>query len=264
MPEFSVASFNVHGGIDGWGRPFDVVDACRRLDADVLVLQETWSPLDEGGGAKEGLAEEVAASLGYRLTAVPVAPARRYPVPPDHGAGWGPLGGRRQALGLRVEVGGRGPGTRSLGRRGVVGIAVLTRLPVAGTDVLDLGRFGRDRVRRVALRVTVGGPDVVVVGTHLPHIRHGSPVHVRRLQGLLPDTETPAVLMGDMNMWGPPLTAMLPGWSRAVRGRSWPAWRPLFQIDHILVTRVVRVMESGVVEIKGSDHLPVRAQLAVP
>jgi len=264
MPEFSVASFNVHGGIDGWGRPFDVVDACRRLDADVLVLQETWSPLDERGVAPGGLAEEVATALGYRLTAVAMAPARRYPVPPDPGPGWGPLGGRRQALGLRVDVGDRMPGTRPPGWRGVVGVAVLTRLAVAGTDALDLGRFGRDRVRRVAVRVRVGGPDVVVVGTHLPHIRHGSPVHVRRLQGLLPATGTAAVVMGDMNMWGPPLTAMLPGWSRAVRGRTWPAWRPLFQIDHILVTRVVRVVESGVVEIEGSDHLPVRAKLAVP
>ncbi len=259
-----MASFNVHGGIDGWGRPFDVVEACRRLEADVLVVQETWSPLDESGVAQEGVAEEVAAALGYRLTAVPVAPARRYPVPPHPGAGWGPLGARRQALGMRVEAGGRGPGTRRLGRRGVVGIAVLTRLPVAATDVLDLGRIGRDRVRRVALRVTVGGPEVVVVGTHLPHIRHGSPVHVRRLQSLLQDIEAPVVLMGDMNMWGPPLSMMLPGWTRAVRGRTWPAWRPLFQIDHVLVNRSVRVVDSSVLAVEGSDHLPVRATLAVP
>ncbi len=43
-PSLTVASFNLHAGIDGWGRPFDVVAACRDLDADVLVLQETWTP----------------------------------------------------------------------------------------------------------------------------------------------------------------------------------------------------------------------------
>ena len=35
--EFVAASFNVHAGIDGWGRPHDVLGLCRRLDADVLV-----------------------------------------------------------------------------------------------------------------------------------------------------------------------------------------------------------------------------------
>jgi endonuclease/exonuclease/phosphatase family metal-dependent hydrolase len=80
----------------------------------------------------------------------------------------------------------------------------------------------------------------------------------------LPNTDVPAVLVGDMNMWGPPLVMLLPGWSRAVRGRSWPAWRPLFQIDHVLVTAPVRVLEGSVVRIEGSDHLPVRARLAVP
>lgn len=263
-----MASFNIHGGIDGWGRPFDVVEACRRLDADVLVLQETWRPLDRddppGASRSEpggGVAEEVADALGYRLTLVPVAPARRYPVPPNAGAGWGPLWSRH-ALGMRVEPGRASHGRRT-GQPGSVGIAVLTRLAVTATDVLDLGSAGGDRVRRVALRSKLSSPDVVVVGTHLPHIRHGSPFHIRRLHRLVPDTQAPAVILGDMNMWGPPLTLLLPGWSRAVRGRSWPSWRPVFQIDHVLVTAPVRVLDSGVLAIKGSDHLPVRATLAV-
>lgn len=271
MPELSVATFNIHGGIDGWGRPFDVVDACRRLDADVLALQETWTPLHDSaatgpegeGRARQGVADEVAATLGYHVASVSVAPARRYPAPPHPGRGWGPLGGRRQAVGMRVEVGGRRRPPSLAGRRGVVGLAVLTRQATTSTDVLDLGTIGHDRVRRVALRAAVASPEVVVVGTHLPHIRHGSPVHVRRLHRLLPSREVPAVLMGDMNMWGPPLTLLLPGWSRAVRGRSWPSWRPVFQIDHVLVTRPVRVVDSSVLDIKGSDHLPVRATLAV-
>src|SRR5438067_2315659 len=61
MPGLTDASFNIH-----WGRrprsyePFDVVESCRRLDADVLALQEVWRP---DGGAS--VAEEMADELGY-------------------------------------------------------------------------------------------------------------------------------------------------------------------------------------------------------
>jgi len=69
--------------------------------------------------------------------------------------------------------------------------------------------------------------------------------------------------MGDMNMWGPMLSLAMPGWSRAVLGRTWPSWRPLFQIDHILITAAVQVLGAEVVRAHGSDHFPVRATLAV-
>ena len=42
----SVGNFNMHAGIDGWGRPFDYLAACRALNTDVMVLQEVWA---EGG-----------------------------------------------------------------------------------------------------------------------------------------------------------------------------------------------------------------------
>lgn len=255
-----MASFNVHGGVDGWGRPFDVVGACRRLDADVLVLQETWTPT---GGP--GLAEQVGSALGYRVTTASMAPALRYPPADGGGSRWGPVNRRRPDIGLRVDVGRRqARGHRSPPERGAVGVALLERLAEAGTDVVDLGRMGSDVARRFALRTTIGtdGSSLVVVGTHLAHIRQGSPLQLRRLHGMLPGPEAPAVLAGDMNIWGPPLTLLMPGWSRAVIGRSWPSWRPTFQIDHILVTPAVHVVDAEVVAVGRSDHLPVRATVA--
>ena len=40
--EFSIASWNVHLGVHNNGGRNDVVGRCRDLDADVLVLQESW------------------------------------------------------------------------------------------------------------------------------------------------------------------------------------------------------------------------------
>jgi len=64
-----------------------------------------------------------------------------------------------------------------------------------------------------------------------------------------------------MNLWGPPLSLLLPGWRRAVRGRTWPAWRPHSQPDHIFVNEAVAVGGSSVVRAGNSDHRAVRAIL---
>src|SRR3546814_3539543 len=69
MPaELTVASFNIH-----WGRgrrsqgfpPFDVVEACKQLDADVIALQESWAP-NRGVAQHDAVAE----ALGYEVQAV--------------------------------------------------------------------------------------------------------------------------------------------------------------------------------------------------
>jgi endonuclease/exonuclease/phosphatase family metal-dependent hydrolase len=265
--QITVASFNVHAGVDGWGRAFDVVPVCGRLDADVLVLQEVWTP-DTG----TAMAEQVATELGYRATVAPMGPAWLFPAPPRAGDRWGPVIGTRRTMGMRLipprrraDIDADEPSSRRLG---TIGVALLLRPPFADvpSQVIELGSLGGDMMRRVALqvRLPLDGTSLVVTATHMSHLRHGSPRQIRLLSGRLPPRGEAAVLMGDMNLWGPPLAALLPGWSLAVRGRTWPAWRPLFQIDHVLVTSPVRVVESEVVGSSGSDHRPVRAVLALP
>lgn len=251
-----MASLNLHGGVDGWGRPFDVVEACRRVDADVLALQETFTP--EGG---PGLADVVAAALGYRAASAPMGRARRYPPAADGGAGWGPLLRSRPGVGMKT----RSDGARRPAERGVLGLALLSRLPMASPEVVDLGRLFADPVRRIALvtRVDCGATTLFVAATHMSHLKNGSIVQLQRLRRRLPEADTAGVLLGDMNLWGPPLSMGFPGWSRAVRGRSWPAWRPVFQIDHVLVSQAVQVERGEVLPMVGSDHRPVRAVLSV-
>jgi endonuclease/exonuclease/phosphatase family metal-dependent hydrolase len=73
-----------------------------------------------------------------------------------------------------------------------------------------------------------------------------------------------AVLVGDMNTWGPLVHVFIPGWRRAVVGRTWPTWRPHSQIDHILVRgAALRTRRGVVLPHAGSDHRPVRAELDV-
>lgn len=260
MPEVVVATFNVHGGVDGWGRPFDVADACRRLDADLLVLQEAWTP-----ASGPGLVQELSADPATDVRTLPMAPGRLSRPPQTAGPRWGPRWPSRAQRGLRALAG--HDRVEEGAQRGTIGLALVSRLPVRRVERVDLGRMPGDRSRRGALmaEVEVGGRTLFVAGTHMSHLRHGSPLQFRRLRRALPPPgSTAGVLLGDMNLWGPPLSLLVPGWRRAVRARTWPAWRPVAQSDHVLVTPSVVVRQGDTVRVGNSDHLAVRATVVVP
>ena len=267
----TVANFNMHAGIDGWGRPFDHVAVCAAFDADVLVLQESWTNDDEGPGS--GQAEQIAAALGYQIVTCTLARGRRSRPDPAATDRWLPhLGFRSDRRSMYLT------NTRPLrpadlasarykeGESGSWGIAVLTRgeWVVEGTRTLHLPTLPRDWVHRAAIVVdlTAEGVPLSIVGTHMSHLEYGSHRHYASLNRLLRTEARPeAVLLGDMNLWGPPVRAFLSGWHRAVRGRTWPAWNPHSQIDHILVRGKIGVSAGEVLAAAGSDHRPVRADL---
>lgn len=243
MPDLTVASFNVHWGRagrrDGY-RPFDLTEACRRIDADVLALQETWAPDGE-----DPQHEIVARSLGCHVTSVPLARAEMEP---------------------KARIVSRADPDRREGT-GDFCLAVLSRHPILRTQVVPLPHLWFDPWGRVLLHaeIDVGGHACTVVATHFSHLEFGSPLQTGALRRGLPPAEQPAVLLGDMNMWGWTIAAMAPsGWHRAVKGKTWPAHRPHHQIDHVLVTSSIEVLDGGVLPDLGSDHRAVRARLRMP
>lgn len=269
----TVVNFNMHAGIDGWGRPFDAVGACETFKADVLVLQEAWTNAADGPGS--GQAEQIAAALGYEVVACTLAKGRRVRPHAAATARWMPFLGFRAAVRSLYVSSERplhpaelGAARYQQGESGTWGIAVLTRsaLTVEGTRTLRLPPLARDRVHRSAVVVDLRVDDVPlsVVGTHMSHLHYGSHRNYADLKRLLQTEARPeAVLLGDMNLWGPPVRAFLPDWRRAVKGRTWPAWHPHSQIDHILVRGAIEVASSEVLPPAGSDHRPVRATLTL-
>lgn len=300
VQEISIATFNVHAGVDGWGRPFGLEEALAALDSDIVLLQESWRP---AGG------ESAAARAGRRMGAAVVAElplAYGHLLGPSEGApdSWGPppLPERRtRALwlrpspDLRLHLSGRisevpvasvpvnSQKAPRISRRGSLarilppsalqrrpqagswGLAIVSRLPLSGWRIIDLGRLPKDPVRRAALGCTIRRGDLrlEVVATHLSHLTHGSLRQASLLRAGLGSVDTPAVLGGDMNAWGPVVLRMFPGWRRLVRGRTWPAWRPHSQLDHLLGTPMVGTSDTAVLGDAGSDHRPVRARLSL-
>jgi endonuclease/exonuclease/phosphatase family metal-dependent hydrolase len=263
----SVATFNVHAGVDGWGRPFDVVGACRAIDADVLVLEETWTPEN-----RTGIAAAVGGALGYAVFEQPMAGGRLAGPHPHADGRWMKAfdwRGSSHAIYLDSER----PFSSRVRRSGRYldaepghwGLAVLSRLPIRGRSVIDLGRLQQDRARRFALvlDLEVDGIPLTVVGTHMSHIRHGAPVQFLRLsraiRRLAPSG--PGILAGDMNLWGPAVAAFFPEWRRALLRKTWPAWRPHSQVDHILIRGPLAVEGGEAYTSMGSDHRPLRVRL---
>jgi endonuclease/exonuclease/phosphatase family metal-dependent hydrolase len=266
----SIANFNMHCGMDGWGRPYDLLGAVSSLDTDVIVLEEAWtSEGDDSGGQSAMLARH----LGYQIVAQTLGEGRRIRPQPGADDRWSPRPiwkDANRALyldGLRPLR----PSVRELERwqqaeRGTWAVAVLVRpeLPIEATRLVAMSHLRADRVRRVAIVVdlTVGGRPISVVGTHMSHLHFGSHRNWAELRRELRTEARPdAVLAGDMNTWGPLVHLFMPGWRRAVVGPTWPTRRPHSQIDHIIV-RGAFVPRSGLVlPDVGSDHRPVKADL---
>jgi endonuclease/exonuclease/phosphatase family metal-dependent hydrolase len=270
----TVANFNTHAGIDGWGRPFDLLSVCRDLDADVMVLEECWTAATSGAPGV-GQAEQIAGALGYEVVTCALAEGRRAYPHPEATDKWMPPQGFRTGRNPLYFDSQRpyaahvtGSARFAEAERGSWGIAVLTRagLDVERTRILHLPQLRRDRVRRAAIVVdlTVEEHPISVIGTHMSHLEFGSHRHYAALKNRLRTEARPdAVLLGDMNLWGPPVRVFLPQWHRAVKGRTWPARNPHSQIDHILVRGAVRIVAGEVLPDAGSDHRPVRAELAL-
>jgi endonuclease/exonuclease/phosphatase family metal-dependent hydrolase len=270
----SIANFNMHCGMDGWGRRFDYVAAIAALEADVVVLEEAWTA---DGDNRGGQAEQAARHLGYQVVAHDVGGGRRIQPQADADHRWiarPSMRDRNRALYID-SVRPLHSGVQSLQRwqeaePGNMGIAVLVRpeIPIEASRLVHLHLLRADRLRRAAIVVdiTVEGRPISVCGIHMSHLLYGSPRNFAELRRRLRTEARPdAVLAGDMNSWGP-LVQLFMGrdWRRAVIGQSWPTWRPHSQIDHIMLRGDSLRAVSGVVFAhSGSDHRPVGAQIEV-
>jgi endonuclease/exonuclease/phosphatase family metal-dependent hydrolase len=242
MPELTIASFNCHAGLqarrNGVCEPYDLDTVLRGIDADVVVLQESWTP--DGGVAA---VRRVGESTGAEVFELRFGRSRLDPWPhvPRDGSGLGE-----------------------------VGLAVLSRIPAEAQGRLPVGTVLSDPTpERGGLHVVldVGGTKVDLIGVHLSsRLPYGPPIQLRRLAAQLPPPGRPGIVAGDCNFWGPGVQSFLPGWRRAVRGRTWPAGRPHSQIDHILVRAAdgTEVLRGEVLPPLGSDHRAVRATLRFP
>lgn len=117
---------------------------------------------------------------------------------------------------------------------------------------------------RVGLAAVVEAPAgaVTVATTHLSFVPGWNGRQLRTLTRALARLPGPHVLLGDLNM-PPPFPRALTGWRPLARARTYPAWEPRIQLDHVLASGPlppVTAVEAP--QLVVSDHRALLVELA--
>ena len=242
-----IATFNIlhgHSVEDGRVDVERLADAVKRLDADVLGLQEV--DRDQPRSMNADLTAVAAEAMGA-VDSQFVAALSGTP-----GGTWMAATGEEQ------------PGSS-------YGIALLSRFPVTSWRVVRLPVL-RSRVPvwfrgdrrpkvvadepRVAVAAVIEGPagPMTVATTHLSFVPGWNVVQLRRLVRALAGTREPMVLTGDLNL-EPRQVARVSGLRGIAAAPTFPADEPTRQLDHVLVRGpLAAVGPAEALRLPLSDH----------
>ena len=225
-----VASYNMRKaiGTDRRRRPERTIEVLNELGADVIALQEADR------------------RFGPRVSALPLHMIEQHSdyKPVDFDTRIESIGFHGNAMLVKKDV-------------EIVShdILHLPSLEPRGAVLADL------RVRGIALRVV--GMHLDLSGLWRRRQAHRIISHVAARE-----QEMPTVLMGDLNEWsthGGCLREFAHHHDFAPCGRSFHARRPIAQLDRIMVSRNLRILESGAhmssTARRASDHLPIWARI---
>lgn len=230
--EIRLVLYNLHMGFDPQGRFSidELAETIRQEDPDVVVLNEVdrgW--LTTGG---HDLLQLLADDLGMHHVFAP-------------------------------------------GADEVWGNALLTRFPIAelATGRLPRGNDPMPRGQLAAILDVAEGQQLGIVGTHLSHVEDQGTTRLPQARAVaatvarLRERGVPTVVMGDLN--AEPDSAEIQTFGSFVRptlrhgNPTFPSWDPQVQIDHILVSADLRVIEASVGDSQASDHLPVAVTVTI-
>jgi endonuclease/exonuclease/phosphatase family metal-dependent hydrolase len=227
------ASYNIHKalGLDRKRDPDRILAVLRELDADIIALQEADR------------------RFGPRASVIPRASLDDTP--------W-------RAVQLAERP-------RSLGWHGN---ALLVRRELT---IVDAGRVALPCLEprgAVCAVVELSGKPVHIVGAHLDLSGMRRRAQMRSLLAHCEAMETrfkgglPSLIMGDFNQWGLSTGAMAEfpsDWQVLTPGRSFPASRPIAQLDRLAASAHWQVEDAGVhhtgLASVASDHLPIWARM---
>jgi endonuclease/exonuclease/phosphatase family metal-dependent hydrolase len=155
---------------------------------------------------------------------------------------------------------------RNLGKFAQHSNGVLTRLrPLSFDDHKLPGLPGRGAI--VVKYETTDSPLLVAI-LHLSLGRRARTLQLGYISELIQE-DTHLVIMGDFNCGykDKEMRDMVEktGLQRpACDQMTYPSWRPIHKLDHILVSPSLTVQNSSVLDYSGSDHLPISLEIALP
>jgi endonuclease/exonuclease/phosphatase family metal-dependent hydrolase len=90
---------------------------------------------------------------------------------------------------------------------------------------------------------------------------------IELLIDLINERENPIILCGDLNCdtsWKEyKLLKQQTGLQETLTQKTFPAWNPKYQLDHVMATQEIKIMKTKVLKSDLSDHLPVVSELRI-
>lgn len=244
-----LVTFNIlHGRTLGHGVDLDrFVECVKKLDADILALQEVDSVQERSGLADlTALAAEAMGARSHRFVAA---------IAGTPGATWMAATGEEQ------------PGTAAYG------VALLSRYPASNWQVVRLPRIpfrfpmylsapGRVQVIHEEPRAAVVGQfdtplgELTVVNTHLSFVPGWNRSQLHRLLRDVRALPGPRILTGDLNM-SPAAVRRWSGLRSLATASTFPADNPSQQLDHVLTDDPsLSAVSCETPSVPISDHRP--------
>lgn len=231
--QLTFASYNIRKavGLDRRRDPDRILAILREIDADVVALQEA----DRRFGTRASVLPLAAIDdhSPYRVVHLATRPES--------------LGWHGNALLVRRDI--------EVAEASAVSLPTIEPRGAVRADLIAQGQ----RVRVVGMHLDLSGL----------RRRH----QIRSVLAHMADCgeACPSVLMGDFNEWalhGGCFREFGKDWSVLAPGRSFPSRRPVAQLDRIVVSDGLGVIETKVhhsaLSAQASDHLPVWARLELP
>jgi endonuclease/exonuclease/phosphatase family metal-dependent hydrolase len=242
---------NLHAGVTGWGYPTHALEKVLATKADIIVAPETWRSPEEDNLA-------AFADAGYHGSFAHLADAERVTTGAQK-LTWQPLlahltGEHGLYFSEHRDLKPAQRRRRGLVEQGQWGLSLFGRLPLIKSQVVELERRPREKVRRSLIVATFDWDErpLHVIAVHGPHLSHGAHQTYQQVREVAHQLEGDTLLAGDFNAWRPPLRLFFPGWRSLGRAKTWPMHLAHSQIDHVLTRSH---FTSRVTTLKtGSDH----------
>ena len=166
-----------------------------------------------------------------------------------------------EATGLSVVFG----KAARVGGIGKYGNALLARWPLTDVAVVPLAKAHRNNEPRAAVLATVDGLDVCA--THLSIHRPEVHDQLQAVVDLLVARPGPHVLVGDLNLLPEEVAPVVEAAGLVLADVSVPTFPrndPRIRIDHVAVSRDLRIVSVQVVPTESSDHCALVVEVEVP
>ncbi len=139
------------------------------------------------------------------------------------------------------------------------GIAVIGRPRIVAVEEIELPS-GRERRQCLLATLETDSVRFRFAATHLSLGRTARTKAIAQLAAELP-ADLPLVLAGDFNCPPRDLAALAERMTLASVGKTFPSWRPMSELDHVLYSEHWRLVEAHAARSSASDHLPVVVEL---